>query len=53
LEEDDTEPLELLASLERRFKRRAVGAPLRSPETSFEELEALDLVISLRNRLER
>jgi len=51
--EEDEELLKLLASLERRLKRRVVRAPLRSPETLFEELEALDLVIGLRKKLEQ
>ncbi len=50
--EEDEELLKLLVSLERRLKRRVVRAPLRSPETLFEELEALELVISLRKNLE-
>ena len=51
--EEDVVLLKLLASLERRLKRRVVRAPLRSPETLFEELEALDLVIGLRKKLEQ
>jgi len=49
---EDEELLKLLTSLERRLKRRVVRAPLRSPETLFEELEALDLVIGLKKKLE-
>lgn len=51
LEEADQEILELLRSLESRLKTRIVRAPVRSPETLFEELEALDLVIRLRREL--
>ncbi len=51
MEEDDKALLGLLASLELRLKRRVVKAPLRSPETLFEELEALDLVIDLKKKL--
>lgn len=46
--EEDKELIELLDSLELRLKRRVVRAPFISPETLFEELEALELVISLR-----
>lgn len=53
MEEDNEELIELLKSLELRLKRRAVRAPLRSPEDLFEELSALNLVIELREKLER
>jgi hypothetical protein len=49
--EEDKELIELLDSLELRLKRRAVRAPFVSPETLFEELQALELVISLRKEL--
>jgi hypothetical protein len=46
--EEEKELIELLDSLESRLKRRVLKAPFRSPETLFEELQALDLVIGLR-----
>ena len=49
--EEDKEIIALLSSLEARLKRRIVRAPFRSPETLFEELEALELVIDLRKKL--
>ena len=49
--EEDKEIIALLSSLETRLKRRIVRAPFRSPETLFEELEALELVIDLRKKL--
>ncbi|MGH9919674.1 MAG: hypothetical protein ACRD6W_12525 [Nitrososphaerales archaeon] len=49
--EEDKELLDLLATLEARLKRGVVKAPLRSPETLFEELDALDLVMGLKERL--
>ncbi len=49
--EEDEELIELLSSLERRLKRRILKAPFRSPETLFEELEALNLVIDLKRKL--
>jgi hypothetical protein len=52
LEEDDKELLELFALLQLRLKRRIVRAPFRSPETFFEEVEALNLVIDLRRKLQ-
>jgi len=45
--EEDEEILALLSSLTMRLKRRVIRAPLRSPETLLEELEALELVIDL------
>ncbi len=51
MEAEDKELLELLSSLENRLKRRVLSAPARSPESLFEELEALDLVIDLRKNL--
>jgi hypothetical protein len=51
LEEEDKELLELLTSLETRPKRRVVKAPFRSPETLLEELEALDVVMDLKEKL--
>lgn len=45
--EEDKELLDLLKSLEKRLKQRIVRAPIRSPETLFEELGALELVIDL------
>lgn len=51
MEEADQEILELLRSLETKLKTRIVRAPVRSPETLFEELEALDLVIRLPREL--
>jgi hypothetical protein len=50
LEEEDKELLELLTSLETRLKRRVVKAPFRSPETLFEELDALDVVTDLKKK---
>lgn len=50
-EGSDEEILSLLSSLESRLKTRVVRAPLRSPETLFEEIEALDLVLALRSKL--
>jgi hypothetical protein len=52
LEEDRDELLELLASLELRLERRIVRAPFRSPETLFEELDVLCLVIDLQRNLQ-
>ncbi len=49
--EKDEEILALLRSLEARLKRRVIKAPLRSPETLFDELEALELVIDLGRKL--
>ncbi|MDA4135231.1 MAG: hypothetical protein OK441_06650 [Thaumarchaeota archaeon] len=46
--EEDKELVELLESLELRLKRRVAKAPFRSPETLFEELQALKLVIDLK-----
>jgi hypothetical protein len=51
LEEEDKELLELLTSLETSLKRRVVKAPFRSPETLLEELEALDVVMDLKEKL--
>ncbi len=53
LAEEDKELLELLTSLKLRLKRRIVKAPFRSPETLFEELEALNLVIDLKKKLSK
>ena len=50
--EEDEEIVGLLSSLETRLKRRIVVSPIRSPETLFEELEALELVIDLGKKLE-
>ena len=49
--EEDEEIVALLSSLRTRLRRRVVRAPLRSPETLFEELEALELVIDLGKKL--
>jgi hypothetical protein len=49
--EEDEEIVALLSSLEGRLKRRIARAPLRSPETLFEELQALELVIDLERKL--
>ncbi len=51
MEEEDKELLGLLDVLESSLKRRIVRAPLRSPETLFEELDALDLVVGLKTKL--
>lgn len=48
----DQDLLDLLRSLETRLKQRIVRAPVRSPETPFDELEALELVIDLRRKLQ-
>ena len=49
--EEDEEIIALFSSLKTRLKRRIVRAPFRSPETLFEELEALELVIDLKKKL--
>jgi hypothetical protein len=51
LEETDKKLVELLDSLEMRLKQRVLLAPDLSPETLFEELEALDLVLELKKKL--
>ena len=48
---EDQEILEILADLERQLKRRIPLVVCRSPESLFEELEALNLVIDLRKKL--
>ena len=50
--EENEEILALLATLEPRLKQRVIRAPLRSPETFFEELEALELAIDFRLRIQ-
>jgi hypothetical protein len=49
--EENEEILDLLASLEPRLGQRVIRARFRSPETLFEELEALELVIDLRQKI--
>lgn len=51
MEAEDQEVLRLLRSLESRPKQRIPRAPLRSPETLFDELEALELVIDLQRKI--
>ncbi len=51
MDETDKEVVELLDSLTIRLKQRILRAPLRSPETLFEELDALNLVIELKRKL--
>lgn len=50
-EDKDQETLEILADLERQLRRRIPLVLRRSPESLFEELEAPNLVIDLRNKL--
>lgn len=47
----DQEILEILADLEGQLRRRIPLVVRRSPESLFEELEALNLVIDLRKKL--
>jgi len=49
---EDQEILDLLHSLETRLKQRIPRVPIRSPETLFDELEALELVIDLMRKLQ-
>jgi hypothetical protein len=47
----DQEILEILADLEGQLRRRIPLVVRRSPESLFQELEALNLVIDLRKKL--
>ena len=51
--EEDQELLKLLDGLDKSLRRRALRAAARSPETLFEELGYLELVLELKNRLGR
>lgn len=48
---EDQALVRILADLEGALKRRIPVVLRRSPETLFEELEALNLVIDLRRKL--
>jgi hypothetical protein len=50
--EANQEIIDLLASLETKLRQRIPRIEARSPESLFEELEALELVIDLRRKLE-
>jgi hypothetical protein len=47
----DQEIIEILTDLEGQLRRRIPLVVRRSPESLFEELEALNLVIDLRKKL--
>ncbi len=50
-DQEDQALLEILGDLEKKLKSRIPIVLHRSPETLFEELEALELVIDLRKKL--
>ncbi len=52
-DQEDEALVEILGDLERRLKSRVPIVLRRSPETLFEELEALELVIDLRKKFEK
>lgn len=50
--EEDKEILDLLDRLETKLKQRIPRIETRSPESLLDELEALELVIDLRRKLQ-